>query len=55
MLAAAQSVQPGELFTAGGETFRRTVTTKRRVVRIWCEPPGGGPRTDLTLAEHQAF
>jgi hypothetical protein len=55
LLAAAQAVRPGQLFTAGTETFRRSVTTKRRIVRIWCEPPGGGPRTDLTLAEHQAF
>ena len=55
LLATAQAVRPGQLFTAATETFRRSVTTKRRIVRIWCEPPGGGPRTDLTLAEHQAF
>ena len=55
-LAAAAAAAPGELFTSGGATLRRTVTSAgRQAVRVWAEDPASGVRADLTAAEDNAF
>jgi integrase len=54
-LAAATSAAPGAVFTAGGQTLRRTVTARPRAASVWAENPGGGPRRNLTREEHYAF
>ena len=54
-LTAARATRPGEVFTAGGQTLRRTVTTRAHAARVWAEDPAGGPRRNLTREEHQAF
>jgi hypothetical protein len=53
-LAAAQATAPGEVFTAGGQTLRRSVTSKASA-RIWADGPATGKRRDLTLEEHRGF
>jgi hypothetical protein len=45
-VAAACAAPPGELFTAGGQTLRRTRTLSPSH-RTWAEDPGGGKRRDL--------
>ena len=55
-LAAAAAAAPGELFTSGDATLRRTVTSvagKRS--DVWAEDPASGVRADLTAAEDNAF
>ncbi len=54
-LAAARATTPGEMFTAGGQTLRRTVTTRARAASVWAEGPGNCRRRNLTREEHQAF
>jgi integrase len=54
-LDAVQQVPPGELFSAAGQTLRRTRHGKRGVTRIWAEDPKSAKRRDLTLEEHRAF
>ena len=55
-LEAAAAAGPGELFTAGGQTLRRSVLAiGSKSVRIWAEDPGTGQRRDLTLEEHRGF
>jgi integrase len=55
-LAAAAATTPGELFTSGGVTLRRTITSAgRQAVRVWAEDPASGVRADLTAAEDNAF
>jgi hypothetical protein len=54
-LAAARATAPGEVFTAGGQTLRRTVTTRARAAGVWAEDPGSCRRRNLTREEHQAF
>ena len=55
-LAAAVATMPGELFTTGGATLRRSVTSPGRdAVMCWAEDPGTGIRVDLTSAEDDAF
>jgi integrase len=54
-LAAAQAAAPGQVFTAGGQTLRRTITTRAHAASVWAEDPGGGPRRNLTREEHHAF
>ena len=54
-LAAARATPPGDVFTAGGQTLRRTVTTRARVATVWAEDPGSCRRRNLTREEHQAF
>jgi len=54
-LAAARATPPGEVFTAGGQTLRRTVTTRARAAGVWAEDPGSCRRRNLTREEHQAF
>jgi len=55
LLAAARQAQPGETFTAGGQTLTRSILTKTAPARIWAEDPGTGRRRDLGLEEDHAF
>src|SRR5258708_7005469 len=52
--AAATATAPGEEFTAGGQTLRRTVL-KEPSPRIWAENCDTGKRRDLTSEEEHAF
>ena len=55
-LAAAAATPPGELFTAGGATLRRSVTSRsRQAIHVHAEDPVTGVRSDLTAAEEDAF
>jgi integrase len=55
-LEAAAAAEPGQVFTAGGQTLRRSVLAiGSRNVRIWADDPGTGKRRDLTLEEHRGF
>ena len=54
-LAAARAAAPAEVFTAAGQTLRRTITTRAGVASVWAENPDGGPRRNLTREEHRAF
>ncbi len=53
-LQAARAARPGELFTAAGQTLRRSVLVKPGT-RIWGEDPGTAARRDLTREEDNAF
>ena len=55
LLATALSATPGELFTAGGQTLRRSVMSSPTTGRIWAENPEDGRRRDLTFEEHRGF
>ena len=55
LLAAAEKIQPGELFTAAGATLRRAVLKTSTTGRIWAEDPDGGARRDLSFEEHRGF
>jgi hypothetical protein len=54
-LASAEATAPGQVFTAGGQTLRRTITTHAHAGSVWAEDPAGGPRRNLTREEHHAF
>jgi integrase len=53
-LEAGRAARPGELFTAGGVTLRRSRLSTPSV-RTWAEDPGTGRRRDLGLEEDRAF
>ncbi|OLZ65555.1 hypothetical protein AV521_31355 [Streptomyces sp. IMTB 2501] len=53
-LDTAGRIQPGELFTAGGQTLRRAVL-KRHSPHLWAEEPETGRRRNLALEESNAF
>ena len=55
LLAAAEHIEPGELFTAAGETLRRPVMRTKTTGRIWAEDPDSGRRRDLSFEEHRGF
>jgi hypothetical protein len=57
LLSAAQATTPAGLFTAAGQTLRRSVMKTRTTGRIWADAPGTstGKRRDLTFEEHRAF
>ena len=57
-LTAAAAAAPGDLFTVGGVTLRKTVLTStegRANGRAWAEEPVTGTRRDLTREESTAF
>jgi len=54
-LTAAAATSPGQVFTAAGQTLRRSVTTRSPGGTVWAEDPAGGRRRNLTLEEHRAF
>jgi len=55
LLRAAESVPPGETFTAAGQTLRRAIVRYPSSDRVWAEDPATGRRFDLTLQEEHAF
>jgi hypothetical protein len=55
LLAAAERSEPGDLFTATGQTLRRTVMKTETTGRIWAEHPDGGRRRNLSFEEHRGF
>jgi integrase-like protein len=54
-LQAGRDAAAGSLFTAGGQTLRRTVMKTTTTGRIWAEDPATGRRRNLTFEEHRAF
>lgn len=54
-LQAAQASAPGVVFTAAGQTLRRSITSHATAGKTWAEDPDTGKRRDLSLQEHQAF
>ena len=57
-IAAATAAAPGNLFTAGGATLRKTVLASAQGQansRTWAEDPVTGTRRDLTREEDTAF
>jgi integrase len=54
-LGTAVGTPQGELFSADGQTLRRTRDGVRALTRIWAEDPESAKRRDLTLEEHRAF
>jgi len=56
VLQAARQTQPGERFTAAGQTLIRTVTRHGAVGgKVWADDPGTGKRRDLEREEDHAF
>jgi hypothetical protein len=55
LLIAGERTAAGELFTAAGQTLRRTAMKTATTGRVWAEDPDGGPRRDLTFEEHRGF
>jgi Phage integrase family len=53
-LAAAQAAQPGEAFTANGQTLHRVITT-RAAANLWAQDPETGRRHNLTREQDRAF
>jgi integrase len=53
-LEAARAARPGDLFTAGGATLRRSRLSVPSS-RTWAEDPGTGKRRDLGMEEDKAF
>jgi hypothetical protein len=55
LLEQARRARPGDIFTSGGQSFRRLPAPTAYAGSIWACPSGGGPRTDLTRQESEAF
>jgi hypothetical protein len=55
LLAAAESTQPGALFTAAATTLRRVKMKTETTGRVWAEDPDTGRRRDLSFEEHRGF
>jgi hypothetical protein len=57
LLDAARQAQPGENFTAAGQTLTRSITPHGdpAAAKIWADDPGTGKRRDLGFEEEQAF
>jgi hypothetical protein len=55
LLAAAERSEPGDLFTATGQTLRRAVMRTETTGQIWAEHPDGGRRRNLSFEEHRGF
>jgi integrase len=53
LLKAARQAQPGEAFTAAGQTLTRSVTKTAR--KVWADDPAAGRRRDLELEDNHAF
>ncbi len=54
LLEAARQAQPGETFTAGGQTLTRSVI-KTTTGKVWADDPASGKRRDLGLEDDHAF
>jgi integrase len=55
LLEAARQAQPGQPFTAAGQTLVRSVVPKASPGKVWAHDPAGGKRRDLTKEEEHAF
>ena len=55
LLAAAEAVPKGEVFSTGGAPLRRPVMKTTTTRRVWAEDPETGRRRDLTFEEEKAF
>ena len=53
LLQAARQAQPGQAFTAAGQTLTRSVTKAAR--KTWADDPSAGRRRDLGLEDDHAF
>jgi hypothetical protein len=54
-LEDARQTPPGDTFTSSGTTLRRLPAPTAYTGSIWASPAEGGPRTDLTRQESDAF
>src|SRR5437763_16372199 len=54
LLEEARQAPPGDIFTSGGQSFRRLPAPTAYAGSILACAPGGGPRTDLTRQEGDA-
>ncbi|MGV7773015.1 tyrosine-type recombinase/integrase [Mycobacterium kansasii] len=55
LLAAARQHQPGESFTAAGQTLIRAGATRGFPGKVWADDPATRKRRDLTREEDHAF
>jgi hypothetical protein len=56
LLNAARQTEPGNTFTAAGQTLTRSLLAQRTITtRIWADQPAGGKRRDLRHEEEYAF
>jgi integrase len=55
LLDAARATQPGQTFTAAGQTLRRAVIDRGAADTIWAEDPTTGKRRNLSREEDHAF
>jgi integrase len=55
LLEAARQSQPGNAFTAAGQTLTRSLVTRPGPGRIWAGDPATGKRRDLAAEEDRAF
>ena len=55
LLDQARQARPGDIFTSGGQSFRRLPAPTAYAGTTWACPSGGGPRTDLTRQESEGF
>jgi len=55
LLAAARQHEPGESFTAAGQTLIRAVAKRGIPGKVWADDPATGERRDLTREEDHAF
>ena len=54
-LEAAQQCQPGQEFTAAGQTLIRSVVPAAAPGKVWAHDPAAGKRRDLGKEEEHAF
>ena len=54
LLETARQTQPGDTFTAAGQTLTRPVT-KKITAKVWADDPASGKRHDLGVEEDHAF
>jgi len=55
LLAAAERTEPGTIFSATGESLRRTGMRTKTTGALWAEDPDGRRRRNLSFQEHRAF
>ncbi|HEY5354433.1 MAG TPA: hypothetical protein VIK57_18445, partial [Streptosporangiaceae bacterium] len=56
LLHAARQTEPGDIFTAAGQTLTRSLLAQSTITpRIWADGPPGGKRRDLWHEEEYAF
>ena len=54
-LTAAEAAQPGQTFTAAGQTLRRCSMYRSANAKVWAEDPATSVRRDLSMEESDAF